>query len=70
MILGVKKEFKGKGAAARLMLRVTDKFKDNKLSVIIDAASKHNVILYKNFGFRVTKKEENLGFPIYFLRLN
>ncbi len=70
MILGVKKEFKGKGVAARLMLKVKDKFKDNKLPVIIDAASEHNVLLYKKFGFRVTKKEENLGFPIYFLRLN
>ena len=40
------------------------------LPVIIDAASENNARLYQKFGFRVIKKEEALGFPIYFLRLN
>jgi len=70
MIMGVKKEIAGKGSAARLMIQVKNHHKDNQLPVIIDAASEHNVNLYKKFGFRVTRKEESLGFPIYFLRLN
>ncbi len=70
MIFGVKKEFKGKGTAARLMLKVKNHFKNNELPVIIDAASQQNVSLYKKFGFKVIKTEKALGFPIYFLRLN
>jgi len=70
MIIGVKKEYKGNGTAVRLMLEVKNKYKDNQLPVIIDAASEHNAQLYQKFGFRIIKKEESLGFPIYFLRLN
>lgn len=70
MIMGVKKDFNGKGTAARLMMEVRNKFKDTVLPVIIDAASENNAQLYQKFGFRVIKKENALGFPIYFLRLN
>lgn len=70
MILGVKKECKGNGTAVRLMLEVKNKFKNNTLPVIIDAASKDNAQLYQKFGFKLTKKEDGLGFPIYFLRMN
>jgi GNAT superfamily N-acetyltransferase len=70
MIMGVKKEYIGKGTAARLMIEVKNKFKNNTLPVIIDAASEHNAQLYQKFGFRIVKKDESLGFPIYFLRLN
>jgi GNAT superfamily N-acetyltransferase len=70
MIMGVKKEHIGKGTAARLMIEVKNKFKNNTLPVIIDAASEHNAQLYQKFGFKIVKKNESLGFPIYFLRLN
>ena len=70
IIMGVKKECKGNGTAARLMIEVKNKFNSNKTPVILDAASKKNVELYKKFGFNIIKKEESLGFPIYFLRLN
>lgn len=70
VIMGVKKECKGNGTAARLMIEVKNKFKNNKLPVILDAASEKNAELYKKFGFKIIKKEESLGFPIYFLRLN
>jgi GNAT superfamily N-acetyltransferase len=70
MIMGVKKDFEGKGTAARLMMEVRNKFKNTRLPVIIDAASENNARLYQKFGFRVIKKEDALGFPIYFLRLN
>lgn len=70
LIMGVKKEYKGKGTAARLMLEVMNEFKRNKRPVIVDAASEKNVQLYMKFGFKIIKKEEALGFPIYFLRLN
>jgi len=45
-------------------------FKDNELPIVIDTATEENVTLYKKFGFKIIKKEEALGFPIYFLRLN
>ena len=70
MIMGVKKGCKGNGTAARLMLEVQSRFKNNSLPIIIDAASLRNAQLYQKFGFKVIKKEEELGFPIYFLRLN
>jgi len=70
LIMGVKKEFKGNGTAARLMLEVKNLYEDNKLPVIIDAASEANAKLYQKFGFKIFKEEKTLGFPIYFLRLN
>ena len=68
--MGVKNESKGKGTAARLMIAVKNEFRNTTLPVIIDAASENNTYLYQKFGFKIIKKEESLGFPIYFLRLN
>lgn len=70
LILGVMKEYKGNGTAARLMLEVKALYKENQLPVIIDAASEANAKLYQKFGFKIFKEEKSLGFPIYFLRLN
>jgi len=70
VIFGVKNEFKGGVTAARLMLNVKKYYKNNTLPVLIDAAATYNVQLYKKFGFRIIKKENLLGFPIYFLRIN
>ena len=70
IILGVKQEEIGKGNAARLMLELMQQFKDNDLPVVIDTATEKNVRLYKKLGFKIISKEESLGFPIYFLRLN
>lgn len=70
IIMGVKKEYKGNGSAARLMLEIKSKFNSNSLPVIIDVASIHNVQLYQKIGFKIIKKEDSLGFPIYFLSLN
>jgi hypothetical protein len=70
VILGVRNESDGKGTAARLMIEVRNKFKSNKLPVIIDTASEAHAKMYQKFGFKIVKKEENLGFPVYFLRLN
>ena len=70
MIIGSKSESKGNGSAARLMLEVINKYKNNKLPVIIDASSEHNARLYQKLGFKTIKIETDLGFPIYILRLN
>ena len=70
MIFGVKNEFKGGVTAARLMLNVKNYYENNTLPVLIDAAAEYNVKLYQKFGFRIIKKENTLGFPIYFLRIN
>ena len=70
LIMGVTEESKGNGTAARLMIEVKNHYKNNKLPVIVDAASKKNVILYQKFGFKVFKEDNSLVFPIYFLRLN
>lgn len=70
IIMGVMKECKGNGSAARLMIELKNKFKDSQLPVIIDVASKRNTQLYQKFGFKIIKKEDAFGFPIYFLRLN
>ncbi len=70
LIFGVKSEYKGGVTAPRLIMQVFDDFSDNKLPVIIDTVSDYNLKLYQKFGFRVYGKEESLGFPMYFLRLN
>ncbi len=70
MILGVINEMNGKGTAARLLLKLKHHFKDNKLPVILDAASEKNVKMYQKFGFRIIKQDDSLGFPMWFLRMN
>ncbi|WP_452231187.1 MULTISPECIES: GNAT family N-acetyltransferase [unclassified Lacinutrix] len=70
MIMGVRDEYKENGTAARLMIEVKNKYINTELPVIIDAASLKNVKMYQKFGFKVIKKEESLGFSMYFLRLN
>ena len=52
------------------MLETLKLYKNNCLPVIIDTASEENVKLYKKLGFKIIKKEESMGFPIYFLRMN
>lgn len=70
VIMGVMRSHQGRGTAVRLMLKVRDSVEDNHLPAIIDAASKANVSMYKKFGFKVFKRVDSLGFPIWFLRLN
>lgn len=70
MIIGVNKEYKGNGTAGRLMIEVKNQFKNSALPVIMDSASKKNTRLYQKFGFKIIRKEDSLGFPIWFLRLN
>ncbi len=70
LIMGAFKDFYGKGTAAKLVLQVKDFYKENKLPVIIDTVSDYNVKLYQKFGFKIIGKEESLGYPLYFLRLN
>jgi len=70
MIMGTVDERKGNGTAARMMLELISTHKDNHLPVVVDAASEQNVRLYEKCGFKIIGKEEALGFPIWFLRLN
>ncbi len=70
LIMGAFKDYYGKGTAAKLVLQVKDFYKENKLPVIIDTVSDYNVKLYQKFGFKIIGKEESLGYPLYFLRLN
>ena len=70
VIMGAKTETNGRGNAARLMLEVINHYNDNKLPVIIDVASEKNIKMYQKLGFKIFKKDNTLGFPIYFLKLN
>ncbi len=70
IIFGVLPEVRGKLTAARLIKQVMHKYADNTLPVIIDTVTEYNLKLYQKFGFRIMKREESLGFPIYFLRMN
>lgn len=70
MIFAVKKEFKGTITAARLIMQVFNKFKHNELPIIVDTSSEGLVKLYQKFGLEIFNKEEELGFPIYMLRMN
>lgn len=70
MIFAVKNEFKGTVTAAKLILQVFNDFKDNQLPIIVDTASEDHVKLYQKFGLKIYNTEEELGFPIYLLRMN
>jgi len=70
MIFAVKNEYRGTTTAAKLILEVFRDFKNNELPVIVDTASKDHVKLYKKFGLKTYKKEVELGFPIYLMRMN
>lgn len=70
IIFAVKNELKGGVTAPRLIMQVFEEFKGNKLPVIVDTTSEHNVRLYQKFGLQVFNREEALGFPIYLLRMN
>ena len=70
MIFAVSNEYKGTTTAAKLIMQVFKDFEKNKLPVIVDTASEDHVKLYQKFGLEVYNKEEELGFPIYLLRMN
>ena len=70
MIFAVKNEYKGTTTAAKLILEVFRDFRNNQLPVIVDTASEKHVELYKKFGLKIYKKEKELGFPIYLMRMN
>lgn len=70
LIFAVKNEYKGTVTAAKLIMQVFKEFKTNTLPVIVDTASEEHVKLYQKFGLQVFNTEEELGFPIYLLRMN
>ena len=70
MIFAVKNEYKGTTTAAKLIMEVFRDFKNNQLPVIVDTASEEHVRLYQKFGLKTFKKEQELGFPIYLMRMN
>lgn len=70
MIFAVKNEYKGTTTAAKLIMEVFRDFKNNELPVIVDTASEDHVKLYRKFGLKTYKKEQELGFPIYLMRMN
>lgn len=70
VIGGSNADCNGNGAAARLMLEIVKEFKGNTLPVITDASNLDNVKLYQKLGFKQIGKDDSLGYPIYYLRLN
>ena len=70
IIFGVLPEVRGKLTAARLIKQIMHAYEGNTLPVIIDTVTDYNLKLYQKFGFRIVRKEESLGFPVYFLRMN
>ena len=70
IIMGVSKDYFGRGSAAKIVLQVLHPYNEKRLPVIIDTVSDKNVKLYRKFGFKIKHKDESLGYPIYFMRLN
>ena len=69
VIMGSVKEAYGNGSAARLVLTVMHKYKENKKPVIVDTTALYNVKLYQKFGFRILNEEKAMGY-LTLLRLN
>ena len=70
VIMGSLKDAYGSGSAARLVITVMKKYKENKKPVIVDTTALYNIKLYQKFGFKIINKEKSLGFPMTLLRLN
>lgn len=70
MIFAVRNEYKGTVTAAKLIMQVFKDYQSNRLPVIVDTASEDLVKLYQKFGLKIFNTEEELGFPIYMLRMN
>jgi len=70
MIFAVRSEYKGTVTAAKLIMQVFKDYQSNRLPVIVDTASEDLVKLYQKFGLQIFNTEEELGFPIYMLRMN
>ena len=70
IIMGVSKDYFGRGSAAKLVLQVLHPYNEKRLPIIIDTVSDDNVKLYRKFGFKIKHRDESLGYPIYFMRLN
>lgn len=70
MIFAVKDEYRGTITAAKLIMEVFKDFQDNQLPIIVDTASKDLVKLYQKFGLKIFNTEQELGFPIYLLKMH
>ncbi|WP_299108694.1 GNAT family N-acetyltransferase [uncultured Tenacibaculum sp.] len=68
LIMGVQKDYQGKGAGVRLIYEVFNKHSTNKLPCILETTTKSNLKLYKKFGFYIFSETIDLGYPLYFLR--
>ncbi len=69
MIFAVKNEYQGTVTAAKLIMQVYKEKQDVELPIIVDTASEDLVRLYQKFGLRIFNTENELGFPIYMLRM-
>ncbi len=67
VILAVHPNHQDRGIGGRLVLNVLRENKSNQLPIVINTATYDNVIFYQKFGFRLTHKTEELGYPFYFL---
>ncbi|CAL2104234.1 GNAT family N-acetyltransferase [Tenacibaculum sp. 190130A14a] len=68
LIMGVKKDYQGKGSGVRLIYEVLNEHSTNKLPCILETTTKSNLKLYKKFGFYIFNETTDLGYPLYFLR--
>ncbi len=70
MIFAVKNEYQGTVTAAKLIMQVYKEKQHLELPIIVDTASEDLVNLYQKFGLRIFNTENDLGFPIYMLRMD
>ncbi len=68
IIMGVKKEYQGKGCGPRLINKAFNHYTNNKLPIIIETTDPSNLKLYKKFGFNIIKETKSLNYPLFFLK--
>ncbi len=60
---------KGQGTCVRMILQLLKENKGSGQTVYTETTTEENLKIYRNFGFKVIGKSDELGFPMYFLKL-
>ncbi|MDG1572529.1 hypothetical protein OZ410_09395 [Robiginitalea sp. M366] len=70
LILGVRPEVRGRGEGLRLALAAMKAYRDIDIPIALETTTPENVRYYEAFGFKVTHRTEDLGYPLVCLCKN
>lgn len=66
--LGVAPEMQGRGVGSALMSRYIQRLQQEKITGYLETDKEENVKFYEKFGFVVTREEQVIGTPTWYMR--